>query len=609
MAVPINNLTNLISRDNPYVHSNVTNFADIAWEKLLVANKGEDGQLKRTITTLEKVRDGLKGQTDAFLGGLTPSQFIKQYYFGGGDGGEITKKYYQGFTKFFQSSGFYYKISNSIGYSTSGLNQNVAKAFEKESDKIIPLGVAAKNIMEKFTTVSNRPQKNESGRIKYTIHKKELKDIVDKELYDLFNQRKKPAYTRLKKEVKEILKKRNNNTKSSNVYAMTAEILNSNDCKEFIKSYVGNDDFDDNTYIQYRDSLKHYLEKFLGNRTISQQSELSGMIGEEFEIAMLSSLSGEQGFRGEFVLTGSKTEDVTKKIIQNLYKKVEDYGKFPDNPVKNSWNDSTKAGQTDFVMYSPKSKRYARVQAKNYQEIVAKFKPNEQNMTQHIRMFDKDKTISQFITDLENMGQMLGEKGGNPFAVADPAGIAYVIANSLWFSYAGSINRKEEIKTVEINNKIIFRELGLAVGNFLGIIVNENIEPIGEFSNLFFLINNEILLPTWVIIDELIKMIEKSKIQSTLSQFSMTKGNNGSYVFLNKSDSVPITAKGLRQKKEETVKEEGGFMHQGTYTNPNLVAVGRETGKAIIKSNRIRMRNISLNIDYEKAIKSAYNLF
>lgn len=616
MALSVKNYSKLVGKEDsnyaPYVHSNINNFRWVNSGRLL-RTKGKNGrtQLENTKKSLISVRDGLKQQAKDFLGGKSPAQFVEQYYMKNGskkqkkEHRQIQMLYYQAFTKFFQSNHFYYAMNQKLGYNENDLYNSFSTIFDKESNRMIPLGDAAKTIMDAFTTKAER-KKGSKGRIEFTINSGELDKIVDKKLKELFNREKKPSYTRLKKEIKDTLTEYKKT--SVNVYHETINILKDKYFEDFVKNIVG-ENFNEEVFAKYKASfetnLSHYLTE---DKIISQQSELSGIIGEEFELAMLSSISEKS--IGGFILTGDKNEKQIREILfpllQKAAKETDREYTEPTDPVQNPWSDESKQSKTDFLMYSPKTGKYARVQAKNYQEIVAKFKLGEQNMLQHIKLFERKNTIPEFIESLQNTGQLFSE--------IDPEGIAYVLANSLWFAYAGSINKNGQHSPAKIDNSIIFQELGAAVGNFLGIIIDENtLKPIEEFSNTFFWINNEILLPTYVIIDELIKMIDNSNATTLITKFSMTKGTNGAYQF-----PIDKTAAQFKnEKKEALAKSNERFSYNGDYSDTNLLQVGREMGKNIIGYSNgnnewiggASMRNINLDIDYENAIKTAFNLF
>jgi hypothetical protein len=84
---------------------------------------------------------------------------------------------------------------------------------------------------------------------------------------------------------------------------------------------------------------------------------------------------------------------------------------------------------------------------------------------------------------------------------------------------------------------------------------------------------------------------------------------------MNKGTSFNIneSAESFKERKRQALSIRNAVpMDNIPYTNPSLLKIGTEMGQQIIKgtnSTLIEMRNINLNINYERAIKSAYNLF
>lgn len=637
MAVRADNLNKLINKDAPYVHSNIANFRTIHRQSLLHA-KEKGNRLKKTLEDMKKVKQDLKKQTDAFLGRLTPQEFIKKYYFGEGKEQKEKFDYYKAFTRYFQHSGFFAKLNQKVAYEMQDViekfttNTTIAKKIF-DAEKILPLGQMAKNILNAVVQEIEKEQRKKGGKRKYEIklleNGKKVTDILDGNLAKIFSlndKGRKKSMNTLTKEIKEFLKDKLGEKKIK-LAEETEKILRNDSFKEFIEQELQKEyndpkiNLDNNkTFIEYRENFISRLYYHLKDTQISQQSEISGNMGEAYEISMLEAIGGKN--LGGVLLTGTWNEQqIREEIFKGLkdtnkkkHKKYKGPNKEKNSPNSNEYIPWKQEGEkvqsySDFVLVNPQNGMRARVQSKYYQEIVDKFKPNEKNMLQHINLFKREDSIPEFIKSLQTTGQV--------FSDMDPNGVAYVIANSLWFSYNGSINSSNVVSNQKIDNREIFSELGAAAGNFLGIIVDNSLTPIQEFSNLFFLINNEILLPTWVILDELIKMIRYSNVEETISSLSMTKSANSTSSF-----KTGYSATSFKKKKAEAISGDsityenskgelktytGVFIHDGGYFNEDLVDVGTEMGKNIIDSTN--MRKINLDIDYEKAIKSAYNLF
>ena len=616
MAVSANNLTQLIDRDKPYVHSNIANFHAIHNQSLIRAKTGN--RIEKTIEGLEKVKQKLKHQTSAFLNGMTPKQFLKQYYFGGGEKGENKYAHYEAFTKYIETPSFYRDILKYAGYNITKILHIISHNNEI-ANNILSLDKAADAFINSMFKKSETKVK---GKWELTEDSKGFKLLNASDglegLKEFFNKNTNPIYTTLKRELKEELKKV---LKSDNMIIQAIQNkLSSSECEKFVEDYVRNKSkktWNKKTHYFYANRFSKILTEQLTNIEITSGQHLSGAIGEQFEISLIKAISGKE--LGEVKVIGNINEEQARKFFHQAAKNVS-YSrdgnlngngaqKLSQTGNDTSWKSLQKSSYSDFTLVNPENGMVARVQSKYYQGVVEKFEKGKQNINQHISLFtnEGEESIIKFIERFQSTGQV--------FADVDPAAIAYVIANSLWFSHYGSLDSSNKRQNVSMDNRAIFQEIGSGIGNFLGIIVNEQLTPIMDFSNLFFLINNEVLLPTWTIIEELISVIKYNHFESKLANFSVNKGGSlglhtSALAFKKKKLQAVAEDELSYQKKDGTISNyKGVFFHNGGYVNEDLLDVGTSMGEKIIGNTKIQMRNINLNINYERAIKSAYNLF
>ena len=619
MAVKADNLNKLVDKNHPYIHSNINNFHAIHNQSLLRSKNGD--RLGKTIAALETVKNNLQKQTDAFLGGLTPKQFLKEYYFGGGKEGKKRYLYYEAFIMYFRSPSFYRSLLSVAGYNID----NILKEISEDSEAFGNLSAerAAEEILRLLFEKSRKSSKGkwDLKRIEKAFDNLE-KDTLEA-LKQFFDKHSKEAYTVLLKNLKNFIK---TNMKSSNlIFEKTKELLRT-EGKDFIRNYVSSKkQWDEKAYQDYLKMFTHYLGKALNDLEISGSQHLSGAIGEQFEVSILKTMSG-QSFG--LSITGNWNETQARDVLVKRMEKVpvtDEEGKELKGSHANSkeaqkggneaWKDMSKQSYSDFTLINPKNGISVRVQSKYYQGVVEKFEKGKQNINQHINLFEAaaSESIIDFINRLQSTGQV--------FEDVDPNAIAYVIAISLWFANAGSLDRKNKTTEVTMDNRAIFQEIGSGIGNFLGIVIDEQLMPIMEFSNHFFLINNEVLLPTWTIIEELIKVIKYNGFDSKSTTFSVNKGETINVNKLTQEFEQSLDRSGkhlagdsnaevFKEAKRKSLKYSGGvFYDNGGYIDPGLLSVGTAMGKKIISQSNVQMRNINLNINYERAIKSAYNLF
>ena len=612
MAVSANNLGKLINQNKPYVHSNINNFHAIHTQSLVRVKTGN--RIEKTIEGLEKVKQELKHQTSAFLNGMTPKQFLKQYYFGGGEKGENKYAHYEAFTKYIETPTFYQDILKYAGYNITKILHILSYKKTEELSNIMSLDKIAEAFVDSMFIKSRKKNKGKWD-LEQDLKGFELLNTSEglEGLKEFFKKNTSPIYTTLKKELKEELKK---TLKSDNmiIQAIQSKLLSS-ECENFVEDYVKHKlkkTWDKETHYFYANRFSKILTKQLTNIGITSSQHLSGAIGEQFEISLVKAVSGKE--LGEVKVIGNINEEQARKFFRQAAKNVS-YSrggslngsgaqKLSQTGNDTSWKNLQKSSYSDFTLVNPENGMVARVQSKYYQGVVEKFEKGKQNINQHISLFSNEgeESIIEFIERFQSTGQV--------FADVDPAAIAYVIANSLWFSHYGSLDSNNKKQNVSMDNRAIFQEIGSGIGNFLGVIVDEQLTPIMDFSNLFFLINNEVLLPTWTIIEELISVIKYNHFNSKLANFSVNKGGSLSLhtsALAFKKEKLKAVAKDELTYNEKNYR--GVFFHNGGYTNEDLVDVGTTMGEKIISNTKIQMRNINLNINYERAIKSAYNLF
>lgn len=566
----------LPNAQEPYIHSNIINFRVAHRQQLLNANG--NNRLQETLDTIAQVREELKTEAETFLDGKDPQQFMKEYYFGGGENNEetIEQLFFQAFNDLFGTQLVYGRLSQVIGYKLSEIADLIGVKIDNNIDRIVSTSEAIEYINEKikkhFTTY---------GKTKTRKKVKNTLSFGTEDFKKIFVPGK--AYTTTQKEIKELL--RNFGSANGEMVAQeTYKILKTEECKNYIKQRVGhkfiNQNFD-TYYENYIKTLILTLSKKLQSRTITNKQALSGAMGEEFFISILSTSSGMN-----FEVTGSWTEDETRKKMIDANQNNKKISK-PNLSNNKEWKELNKQSYSDIILTNSKGMN-VRVQSKYFQGLVNKVNEGTENLNQSIHLFKEDLTIDQFIKKMQDQGQV--------FSSFDPNGLGYAIANGIWFAHAGSIDyngKLEKGKEMTFDYRDIFTELGQGAGNFLGVIIDKNVKPIMEFSNVFFLINNRILLPTWVILDNLYNLLSTTEKNDKIGYLSMNKGI---------VSGVKFNAKQLRSKKEEAV----GSFNKRTYEDENLLRVGREKGREII--DRIKMPNINLNINLKEALTSSYKL-
>ena len=199
--------------------------------------------------------------------------------------------------------------------------------------------------------------------------------------------------------------------------------------------------------------------------------------------------------------------------------------------------------------------------------------------------------------------KLLTESGGraNIFGDFNPDVLAYIVANEVWFDERGSYDKGSHSNWRQENegdtrifgtDSWLSRALSGALINFLGIVVSEE-QVITDLSNVFFLIDNKALVPTYVLIDDVISYYEKGKSELTDIRIMMKK-NTAQYAFDNKKEFYSAKAGNT----------EDGVLGKAIYEDAGLVGIGKRQGEAIMES--LKVKSVNLGVSLEKLLKSSW---
>ena len=220
------------------------------------------------------------------------------------------------------------------------------------------------------------------------------------------------------------------------------------------------------------------------------------------------------------------------------------------------------------------------------------------NTEQQIDIFTSNKdtnTLSNFVKELARVSNK----------TIDEDSLSYALANLTWFSIAGSIHSGNiEPQTIDDPDKsILLQELGYAILDFLGVVYTTQFEVKTEFSSAFWLLENQYLVPTFVILDELIKIarLEYKSINSKKGEIE-----NAITMSISEKRITPSMAKDLYARKREAV----GSFNNASYSEA-ILKVGREKGKEIMNNSgekaKYATKNIFLEFDLKNKFMTAFH--
>ena len=187
----------------------------------------------------------------------------------------------------------------------------------------------------------------------------------------------------------------------------------------------------------------------------------------------------------------------------------------------------------------------------------------------------EDKNILQFLNQIATSGNVLQNFNQEE--------LTYALANTIWFSQKGGING-EKMTMGEASR--LAEELSMAVINFIGVVIDDNYNVIDDLSNIFYILNNAALIPSYQIIDKLIDRLT-NKIEGRQT-FTLTL-NTGSIKYMEKSPK-----KYYLGKKER-------FENKG-----DLIAYGSSQGESIISSTKIEAGRMNLLLDSGGLVPTSY---
>lgn len=608
------------SLDNPYVHSNIWNFTENQVRGSFLDRENEEEYKRRIgaeIDNLKKISNQLREETQRFLGARNTSDAaieeklreIAQSI------GDDNLRYIKAMNKVLRSKDFQYskKLSDRVkvieGDKLTKAFENIMGETVKGEVPIIDVAKKAiddlesKGFFENKTTVSAQKE----TLTDYFTKKFGKNDRLIKEIQEGFKRQLSSKQGVILKIVKEQIKKQvppdqlieSEYKKSSDKKSEADAIIIYGVFKnQFIK------EFPENTKAAEDWCETHIREPFIDTYVKSIGSAQT--VGNYSEILLqnLSISVSSNGKNGILIETVGK---LTEKELRESNMMGAPVNSLLQNLTSIGSTDK-KQGYTDFILTNPKTGQKARAQSKNSIAAFLNAKEGEILPLQAKLYHGVQGGVANFLTMLAGEGKL---ENFTTINTDELNVIAYLIANALWFSTHKSIDkggrkRDAAVRTTTRSGdsqglnyifESINRLLGLQVKNFLGVIIEKignSYQIVPNLSNLFFFLGNSVYLPTYKIIDEIIKQIEFET--NEIASLKISIGNP--------TDYYKSTAEGFYKDKITAV---GILDASKNYTDEGLLLVGRAQGKAILESAPLKSVNISF--DMKKLTQSAYNLY
>lgn len=622
---------NLMSAQNPYIHSNYENFqAQYSWGAGIGGtDKKYRERLDREVKKLLDLRNKLRQETINFLGaepkrtGLKLKDFMVQSL----GANNFEAGFYVSVLQCLQSDGFYKLITDKI----KGVTLSAAKVIFGENSKIL------KGIKEDTVDIIGMIMKNLSEmnffELSGALQKEFLKNLVEEKFQKDINKIFIESAGKIRTETSRILRKR---------FRDAIIKVGEKDNTPFFNFIIG---FLDSNLQNYLDkNLDEYSEEEYGKKykelisAIQNNPELSLSIHKLYK-QKIGELLGEDLIEVTFneitttpssvnaiynvtaVTTGGYSENLARRLVKAITSIKIFQGKAPkgsiskytpgqlqgtqESDIKASVKDNTKMARSDLIITSPITKRTIGIQSKNYREKIITELGVQVNSSIALFSPHSNETIMEFVERLEGYN-------GNDI---DTESLTYTLANMIWFATAGSIEKGSKSNPTQIKDPAmgeITAELSNFLVDLLGItysqvtngITYEVNQVLSEVSNIFYLINNEYMIPTYFIIEDLISAIKTDnkniELQEPFVKLSLTSAH----------ESFKAEAHQAIKLKEEKAKAVGGNLNSHKlYSDNALVEVGKSKGAEIAYSfsadNAFNLRKMYLNFDLNKL--SAYN--
>lgn len=551
----------------PYIHTSFLNFKREEFGTIS-KNIEHSAKLMQKISELENIRDQLKAEADSFLQGKTVNELFNEVY-------ANDVKFVMIARQVIASKQFYDKLNLRL----NTMNRNGAD-YEKIREIIsnnVKENLNATEVTELLLTKIKKTSRVIDSKELEAFFKEYFADIKDDKEINQLLAKKLSSLNKtgaLYKGLKKIVQRKYFNTNIGEVaYAVFEEEFNRLfEQKQFVEVKNHNNDSDKNIYLkQVKDNFIFYLSK----KSATDISNLLGYGGEE----IFTSVNQVGGKEIVIETIGSKTEIEIHKsdIPKNIYSLRKEKGQ--------SYSDLS-------LTYKGKK---VRIQSKNSQKVLENFDKKNSKALQQISLL-KSESVLNFFERIKKVPNQLG---------IDLDEVAYVLANEAWFITAGNIRRENKIKYGPIEKMGLFQSyidaaLSNALINYLGVMLEDSVgaEDVKielNNSNIFFLIDNKFLLPTYAIVDHLINNLKewKSDIE-------------GVYLKIDMKISSSKNARQLLEEKDLAIAP-GRFITGGDYSDRRLLSAGMEQGREIME--QLRIKSINLNISLDTLMKSSYNLF
>lgn len=562
----------LISTNDPYVHSNIYNFQRQIKGSILDEQSAEGKErIEKQIKEIEKLRNQLKDKALTFLNGKTPEQVSKEILnpqaIYSRIGLEILRT--NGMRNSLIANEAYNAESLKNFFTDDTLKGRISEIIKQNSinnefitfsmDAIVDEVIKTLNNEKIFLNLTGGEQK---AALKKIFNGKAAQKRIDNKLKGTLRSEK----GKIRNIITELIKESR---------LRPIKTTSKNSSFDYFKQQFLKKIKDEKITTRNDQSPQEYLATLYSNLQlddIKDTSNAAGILGEEWLKAVTIS---DNEFGYDIEVTGKDSED-------ELAKKYKDWQKMITH------HKTDKMAQTDLLITNANGIR-VRVQSKNYMEIMQKMIDINNNIPVLAKIQEEN-------SYLELMNALANVPNSN-LTQDDIANVSYLLANELWFNTVGSYGDNRRKVTDEKGGLTyvvsqINKYMTKAVTNFLGITLDDAITVNSDASNIFFLINNSVLVPTYEILNGVINQLNNAKEQ--IFRIQMTLNKTG-------IKKVWTNAEDFYKAKKNSVNR---LDPSKNYSDSSLLGIGKAQGEAIVGS--LMVHRVNLNIDLKTLLQSSY---
>ena len=556
------------TKDDPYVHSNYYLFSKQLRDYFFEVDEQKGINLmQQKITELKKVRDQLRDKALEFLDGDTPEMAWRSIQQNDPAMSKIGKQVVANprAKQALQS----YLYDKESAFKTVKTESELAKHLANNISEIIDIQDLTKEIttflFDKGFGGKTKIQQIEELSKTFNISQKQLDEIIDKFLKGKLRS----VNGKIQKIVKEILVQQNINSKNSGLAYSSFISYFEREVREKAKA-GGMYSVNESIVERYLDKTRERLKEAI-NKSQYSNTDSSRALGEE----IICSVNDNKLM--VMVPGGTKLEkDFRAELLPTLEQAT-------------TFTGLNKMSYSDMVLINKNGMR-VRAQSKNYvgaYDTFLKFGGVEQ----HTNLYSKEMLFKEFFEKLQQSNNFMGSLDLNY--------LSYIVANEVWFDSHGSISGRGSEKGFRGNNthtrlfesdSWLTRAMSGALINFLGVVVSSE-TVLTDVSNIFFLIDNKALIPTYELINNILDFWDKGVKQMTNIKVSANlRGVKYKY------DS-PL---GFLKEKADAA----GGLGPATYEDQQLVNVGKEQGRKIMET--LKFKGVRIDVDLNNLLTSAW---